>query len=183
MWTLTLTLTLTMKMGRLGALLICGLLAGAHPSAMAQPAAPTAIEIKGKTFQGKDFDLSKLQGKVVMVMFWSTQCAVCLNKMSELRANYAAWRDKSFELVLVSQDPKLSDATAYEMAVTKLRPNQPPFVQLWAGEVGYKDNVSSDQWPRTVLPMSYVLDKTGKVVQTFKGRIPADAWDMIADLL
>ena len=41
--------------------------------------------IEGKTIDGKPFQLSMLKGKVVLIMFWSTECAVCRDKMPELR--------------------------------------------------------------------------------------------------
>ena len=33
------------------------------------------------------------------------------------------------------------------------------------------------------LPASFLIDKTGKVVQRYQGRMPAEAWDKIAELL
>ena len=33
------------------------------------------------------------------------------------------------------------------------------------------------------LPASFLIDKTGNVVQRYQGRIPAEAWDKIAELL
>jgi hypothetical protein len=52
-------------------------------------------------------------------------------------------------------------------------------VQLWTGESGYKDNLGK----QPMLPAAYLLDKTGKVVERYVGRIPPEAWDKIADLL
>jgi len=72
----------------------------------AQPAAPM---IEGKTLEGQAFRLATLRGKVVLVMFWSTDCAVCRDKMPELRQNYQGWQGKPFELVLVSTDRKFDD--------------------------------------------------------------------------
>jgi len=46
--------------------------------------------VQGTTFQGKPFNLASLKGKVVLLMFWSTDCAVCRDKMPELRLNYEA---------------------------------------------------------------------------------------------
>ncbi|MGH8035228.1 MAG: peroxiredoxin family protein, partial [Lysobacterales bacterium] len=78
--------------------------APAAPAAVASAAARpvTTPVIEGKTIDGSDFKLSSLKGKVVLVMFWSTGCAVCRDKMPELRQNYEGWRGKPFEMVLVS---------------------------------------------------------------------------------
>lgn len=63
----------------------------ASPSAAAK--ALTAPQVEGKTIDGTPFKLSSLnckgKGKVVMVMFCSTGCAVCRDKMPELRTTKA----------------------------------------------------------------------------------------------
>jgi thiol-disulfide isomerase/thioredoxin len=55
---------------------------------LAHAQAPAAPVVEGKTIEGQPFRLSALKGKVVLVMFWSTGCAVCRDKMPELRQNY-----------------------------------------------------------------------------------------------
>lgn len=144
-----------------------------------KPAAAPAPAVSGKTLDGKPFDLQSLRGKVVLLMYWSTDCAVCRDKMPELRQNYAGWQDKPFELVLVSTDRRMQDVDDYEKIISRTVPLQQRFVQLWAGEPGYRDNLGKP----TSLPMAFLLDKSGKVVQRYTGRIPAEAWDKIAELL
>jgi peroxiredoxin len=148
---------------------------GAH----AQAPAPAAPSVEGKTFEGKTFKLNSLKGKVVLVMFWSTDCAVCRDKMPELRQNYEGWKSQPFELVLVSTDRRMKDVEDYEKIIARTVPAGQRFVQLWAGEPGYKDNFGKP----AQLPASFVIDKSGKVVERFLGRIPPEAWDKIAELL
>ncbi|MEP6791061.1 MAG: TlpA disulfide reductase family protein, partial [Ramlibacter sp.] len=111
--------------------------------------------------------------------FWSTGCAVCRDKMPELRQNYEGWKGKPFEMVLVSTDRKMQDVMDYEKIISSTVPLKQQFVQLWAGEPGYRDSFG----PQGQLPSSFLIDKAGKVVQRYQGRIPAEAWDKIADLL
>ena len=139
--------------------------------------APARIE--GRTLEGKPFQLASLQGKVVLVMLWSTDCAVCRDKMPELRRNYEGWAGKPFELVLVSEDRRMADVAAYEQIISRTVPIAQRFVQLWAGEPGYRDSFGKP----AQLPASFLIDKSGRIVQRWQGRIPADAWDQIADLL
>lgn len=146
----------------------------------AQSALPTVV---GKTVNGKAFNLTSLKGKVVLLMFWSTECAVCRDKMPELRENYSGWVGKPFELVMVSVDRRMKDVDDYEAIINRMVPLKQRFVQLWAGDAVYKDNLGSAQLSRTQLPLALLMDKTGKVVERFQGRIPAEAWDKIAELL
>lgn len=150
------------------------------PCAQAQtPPLAASLQVEGKTVEGKPFQLASLKGKVVLVMFWSTGCAVCRDKMPELRQNYEGWRGKPFEMVLVSTDRSMRDLEDYEKIISSTVPLKQRFVQLWAGEPGYKDSVGKP----AQLPFTFLVDKTGKVVERYQGRIPAEAWDRIADLL
>ncbi|RYG10725.1 MAG: TlpA family protein disulfide reductase [Burkholderiales bacterium] len=152
-------------------------LVAALVSATQAQTAPPIVE--GRTIEGQPFKLAALKGKVVLVMFWSTGCAVCRDKMPELRQNYEGWAGKPFEMVLVSTDRKMGDLQEYEKIISRTVPLKQRFVQLWSGEAGYKDNLGAPGQ----LPASFLVDKTGKVVQRYQGRIPAEAWDKIAELL
>jgi len=147
--------------------------------ATAAIAAEPTLSLKGQTIEGKPFDLASLRGKVVLVMFWSTECAVCRDKMPELRLNYEGWKKQPFELVTVSLDRNLKDVDAYEKLIARLVPPGQRFIQMWSGEKGYADNVGKP----ARLPLSFLIDKDGRTVERYMGRIPAEAWDRIADLL
>ena len=86
---------------------------------------------------------------------------------------------KPFELVSISFDRREQDALDYEKLVATLAPSQHRPVALWAGNSAYK---ASEKRPAQ-LPSAWLLDKSGKVVESYTGRIPAEAWDRIADLL
>lgn len=138
-----------------------------------------AARIEGKTVEGKPFRLSSLRGKVVLVLYWSTGCAVCRDKMPELRTNYEGWAGKPFELVAVSTDTRMQDMRDYENIISRTVPLKQRFVQLWMGDSSYTDNLEKP----VQLPAAYLIDKSGKTVERYVGRIPAEAWDRIADLL
>lgn len=141
------------------------------------------IQLAGKTLESKDFQLSSLKGKVSLVMFWSTDCPVCRDQMPELRENIQGWANKPFELVLVSTDKNMKDVTDYYAVLKQVAPFKQRFTQLWAGDASYKDSINAKQIPIKQLPATFLLDKNGRVIGVFFGRIPAQAWDEIADLL
>ncbi|MGQ2980374.1 MAG: peroxiredoxin family protein [Polaromonas sp.] len=148
------------------------------PSARAEMAVATP-QIEGKTVEGKPFTLPSLKGKVVLVLYWSTACAVCRDKMPELRTNYEGWAGKPFELVAVNTDARMKDMLDYENIISRTVPTRQRFVQLWSGDSSYRDNLGS----HAQLPAGYLIDKSGKIVERYVGRIPPQAWDRIADLL
>jgi thiol-disulfide isomerase/thioredoxin len=159
-------------------LLVTGLSVAQAQSA-SPPAATSLPTMEGKTIDGKPFKLSMLKGKVVLVMFWSTGCAVCRDKMPELRENYAGWNGKPFEIVAVNTDARSQDFMDYERIIASTVPVKQRFVQLWAGEGSYSDNFAK----HGQLPDAFLIDKTGKLVERYVGRIPPETWDRIADLL
>jgi thiol-disulfide isomerase/thioredoxin len=139
--------------------------------------------ISGATLDKKAFSLAALKGKVVLVMFWSTDCAICRDKMPELRENVQGWADKPFEVVLISTDRRMADVESYNAIINQSVPSKQRFTQVWAGDTGYKDNLDTANLARTQLPTTLLIDKQGKLVERFNGRIPAQVWDKISDLL
>lgn len=151
----------------------------AAPLSAQTAAPPAAPALQGRTLEGRPFQLASLKGKVVLLMFWSTGCAVCRDKMPELRQNYEGWQGRPFELVLVATDRRMKDVEDYEAIISRTVPLKQRFVQLWAGEAGYQDGFGKP----AQLPASYLIDKNGRIVDRWLGRIPPEAWDRIAELL
>lgn len=152
---------------------------GLSVGAMAQAPAKLIPRLAGQTTDGQPFQLADLRGKVVMVMFWSTDCSVCRDKMPELRKNYAGWRGQPFELVVVSTDRRRADLDSYERIVSATVPLSQRFVQLWQGEPDYSDSFVKS----TALPLTFLIDKSGAIVAEYSGRVPLEAWNRVADLL
>ena len=151
------------------------------PAATAVPLVNPSLN--GLTMDKKSFQIESLKGKVVVLMYWSTDCAVCRDQMPELRENVRGWADKPFELVLVSVDKRMQDVDSYNAILNASVPTKQRFTQLWAGEPSFKDNLGTAQLPRNQLPVTFLIDKTGKLVERNSGRIPPAWWDTIAELL
>ena len=178
--------------GTPGAAALCWLLALAPLMGQAQaPTAPasaastaalpaTAPGASGGTdLSGQPFVLRAGDGRVRVLMFWRTDCAVCLSKMPELRANAQGWKSKPFDLVLINTDTRREDALAYDRLRRDLSVGRGPLLSAWAGDV---------QLPRAWqasgrLPLMLVIDSQGRVAARHEGRVPPELWDQVADLL
>ncbi len=149
---------------------------GAQPTALATaPAAPFQdLSLLAHSMGGEKFALNALQGKVAIVFFWSTSCAVCRDSLPELRANLAGWRDKPFALITVNVDAKASDWLAYESILSKTK--MPPKT-LYA----LRQDEGKPVPPK--LPLTLLVNAQGKVVARYEGRLAPEAWDGVADLL
>jgi glutathione peroxidase-family protein len=153
------------------------LLAGA--TAGAARAQPAVASLSGQTLDGKAYDLRQDQGKVVLVFFWATQCAVCRDKMPELRLNYQAWRDKGFQLLAVSVDKSLAEVRDYDAILNRVVAPAQRFPWLWRGAAGHRDSFGS----LAQTPTSFLLDRQGRAIKQFTGRIEPALWDDIAELV
>lgn len=138
-----------------------------------------AHSLSGKTLDGRAYDLRQDQGKALLVFFWSTRCAVCRDKMPELRANYAAWRDKGFQLVAVSVDSSLDEVKTYDSVVNRMVPPAQKFPLLWRGDPGHRDSFGAVSHT----PTSFILDRQAHEVKQIRGRIDPALWDDMAELV
>jgi peroxiredoxin len=136
--------------------------------------------LSGATTLAEPVRLERLRGSVVMVFFWSTDCAVCLDKLPELRRNVDGWLGKPFVILAVSQDRSLEDLRAYENALRQTGPDRVQFKLLWRRSPAHRD--SFGELPRRS-PTTFVIDKQGQVAKTISGRVPAEIWDDIAELV
>jgi peroxiredoxin len=143
----------------------------------AQPA--KTITLSGMTLDNKSYSLKQDQGKAILLFFWTTECAVCRDKLPELRTNFLGWRDKGFQLVTVNMDKSLSSARDYQAAIeSTLKPGQ-RFPSLWRGAEAHKDNLG-----RAIkAPTSFVLNRKHELVKEIRGRIAPEIWDDIAELV
>ena len=125
------------------------------------------IPLQATTLAGERFELSALKGKVVMLFYWSTECAVCRSHLPELRANLAGWKGKPFELVTVNVDKNQAEWRAYEKIVAQTSAVRPTAV--WQGDLMLAK-----------LPVTVVLDMQGREVAHHEGRIAPEALDDVA---
>lgn len=169
------------------AALLCTLLALAPLGSWAQ--APKAVAAAGSAalpaphggtaLDGQPFTLKAGDGRVRVLMFWRTDCAVCLSKMPELRANAQGWKDKPFDLVLINTDTRREEALAYDRLRRDLNAGRGPLISTWAGDV----RLPAAWQAGGRLPLMLVIDSQGRVAARHEGRVPPELWDQVADLL
>lgn len=60
-----------------------------------------------KDLDGKEWTLSKLRGKVVLLNFWATWCPPCRKEMPDLDALYTRFKERGFVVLAISdEDPE-----------------------------------------------------------------------------
>jgi peroxiredoxin len=136
------------------------------PVVRSSPESPVAI------------DLANLAGKTVLIFHWRTTCAVCLDKMDELRSNIAGWRNKPFVVLAINHDKSRQDFQSYLQINKTIHGDNPQLIHIYN-----KDLIADSLYTGTGHPTSFLVDDKQVLRQTYMGRIPAEAWNDIADLL
>ncbi|HEY8355419.1 MAG TPA: TlpA disulfide reductase family protein [Methylophilaceae bacterium] len=131
-----------------------------------------APEMTMTTIAGQQVRLSELQGKIVLVNFWATDCPGCIKEMPDLIKTYNDYRNKGFELVAVamSYDPPSHVANYTEKNALPF-----PVVHDSYGEIAASFN------DVRVTPTAFLLDKEGKVIRRVIGELDFAALHKLLD--
>lgn len=160
-------------------ILLLLLMLGLHLGAAA--AAPASAPVlAGQTSRGEPVSLESLRGSVVLVFVWSSRCPVCLDKLPELRRNLEGWLDKPFVIVALNHDRLADQMANYERALELTGATRAQLKNLWRGAAGHRDGFGD--LPQS-MPTSLIFDKSGVLRKEVRGRVPAELWDDIAELV
>ncbi|MDT8425742.1 MAG: TlpA disulfide reductase family protein [Methyloprofundus sp.] len=66
------------------------------------PRPQIAPDVSFKTIDNKQVSLKQLQGKVVLVTFWATDCPSCLTEIDHLKKLYQDYHHRGFELFAIA---------------------------------------------------------------------------------
>jgi thiol-disulfide isomerase/thioredoxin len=111
------------------------------------------IEIQGQAVDGREVDLAKQRGKVVLIDFWATWCPPCVEEVPRIKAAYEQWHNRGFEIIGINLDDKKEDLLSF------LNRNKMEWPQYFDG----LDNRLAQQFGIEELPTMWLIDKQGKL--------------------
>lgn len=117
-----------------------------------------AVDLQGRTIQGKAFRLSQLRGRPVILHYWATWCGPCKQDMKRLRSLQARYQRAGLQLVGVNIDNNREQAVAF------LKENSLPWTQLYE-DGGLEGSPLSRQFGVQTLPTMMLIDSKGRMVR------------------
>jgi thiol-disulfide isomerase/thioredoxin len=119
------------------------------------------VELKFTAIDGRDVDLARLRGRVVLLDFWATWCGPCRAELPNVKRVYAAYHDRGLEIVGISMDragdlQKLKDFVARENM---------PWPQNYEGRKHNEGgNTLAARFGVTGIPAMMLLGRDGRIV-------------------
>ena len=121
-----------------------------------------ALNFTQDGLDGRQVSLASYRGKYVLLEFWASWCGPCRGENPNLRAQYALYRNKGFEIIGVSLD---HDKDAWKKAIEK---DQLPWIHV-SDLQGWKNAVSTSYGIMAV-PANFLIDPQGRIVaQNLRG--------------
>jgi len=121
---------------------------------------PGAPDVEIVSIRGEKIATAGLRGRVAVVNFWATDCAICVKEMPEMARTYERFRDRGLEFVAVA-----------------MRHDPPNRVLDYAGRnalpfkvaLDVKGEIAAAFGSVRFTPTTLVIDKRGRIVARIEG--------------
>lgn len=146
----------------LAVLIVAGVIAAAVGFFLPAPVQRQAPDVRFDLLDGRRLALAELRGNPVLVTFWATSCAPCVEELPDLIGLYKALNPRGFEVVAVAMpyDPPLQ--------VERFsRQYQIPYPI--ALDVG--GDVTRAFGGVDFIPLAYLIDPAGTIVHHRTGKL------------
>jgi thiol-disulfide isomerase/thioredoxin len=118
------------------------------------------MELKFTAVDGREVDLAKLRGKVVLVDFWATWCGPCIDELPNIKKVYNDYHARGFEIVGIALDRTADRQKLIDLCAKESMPWPQHFDgNYWKNEVAVAYSINA-------IPAMFLLDQEGRLVTT-----------------
>jgi thiol-disulfide isomerase/thioredoxin len=119
------------------------------------------LELSFTAADGREVDVQKMKGKVVLVDFWAAWCGPCISSLPEVVELHKKYQPQGFEIVGINMD---KNQEHMEQVVHRFKMPWPQYFdgKGWATKFALEYNV-------TAIPAVWLVDKKG-VLRTMNAR-------------
>jgi len=131
-------------------------------------------ELTFTALDGREVDLAKFRGKVVLLDFWATWCGPCVAELPNVKRIYASYHDQGLEIVGIAlENAKLAPADTPEQATAKVEKARKTLAEFTAAhEMPWPQYCDGKYWQNDVarsyqvwgIPAMFLLDQEGRIV-------------------
>ena len=113
------------------------------------------IDLRFTAADGRDVDLAKLRGNVVLIYFCASWCPPCVHEYPKLKSVYEKYHKQGFEIVGISAD---KSRASFDLYTQRKKVPWPQHYEdnAWDGELIKRFRVR-------YVPRLFLLDRTGRV--------------------
>jgi peroxiredoxin len=116
-----------------------------------------ALDFTSKDTADKPVSLSDFKGKYVLLNFWSTTCAPCMNEKRHLRKTFATFKDRQFNILDVSMITKFANRDDKAAWLKLSRGFKLPWVSVYGNEAVDLYGVES-------VPQNFLISPDGIII-------------------
>ncbi|HSV33172.1 MAG TPA: cytochrome c biogenesis protein/redoxin [Pyrinomonadaceae bacterium] len=131
---------------------------------------PAPPDVEFQSLDGKPFHLASLHGRVVLLNFWATWCVPCRAEIPEFNVMQKELEGRGFTVVGASVSP-VDTAAAIRSFQKDVK--QEYTVIRGAEEIGNTFGNGPG------LPVTYILDREGRIRQKFIGQTPRENFEAV----
>ena len=135
------------------------------------PGYPVAPQITLLDMDGKQVDLEKLRGQVVLVNFWATWCPPCRREMPSLQRLWKKLEKSKLHIVAVNVGEDADTVLGFMGTLD----DAPTFPIVFD-----KDSAVLRAWPVKGLPTTFLIDRKGHIIYRAIGGRDFDSPESIA---
>lgn len=103
---------------------------------------------------GREVDLAKMNGKMVLIVFWGIDCAPSVAALSEIKTAYDKYHAQGFEVIGISFDSDKARLVRF------IKDKQYPWPQYFEDKQGV-DNKYAQEFGIYTIPQMLLVDKKG----------------------